>query len=102
MSDYLEIARRVLRDRSTAPANPNWRSEDVLRGSAVELWSDDAGALFIVADEDDARRLGEPRGSVYTADEVRRVVKIAEPEIVREIHHWKRTFNGRIREVRAR
>jgi hypothetical protein len=73
--------------------------EDVLNGLAVELWSNAAGRLFIVADEDDARRLGEPRGIVYTASEVRREAQIADPAIVREIHRWKREFNGRIREV---
>ncbi len=44
------------------------------------------------------RRLGEPRGTVYTAAEMRRVVQIGDPAIVREIHEWKRTFNGRLRE----
>jgi hypothetical protein len=78
---------------------PNEREplEDVLKGSVVELWSDAAGRLFIVADEDDARRLGEPRGTVYTAAELRRVVQIADPSIVHEIHEWKRAFNGRLR-----
>ena len=72
--------------------------ESVLKGLAIELWSDAADCLFIVADEDDTRRLGEPRGTVYTAAEVRRVVQIGDPAIVLEIHEWKRTFNGRIRE----
>lgn len=74
--------------------------EDVLKGQAIELWSDAAGSLFIVADEDDARRLSEPRGTVYTADEMRRVVQIGDPAIVLEIHEWKRRFNGRVRECR--
>jgi hypothetical protein len=72
--------------------------EDVLKGHAIELWSDAAGCLFIVADEDDARRLGEPRGTVYTADEMRRVVQIGDPATVLEIHEWKRRFNARVRE----
>ena len=72
--------------------------EDVLKGLVIELWSDAAGSLFIVADEDDARRLGEPRGLMYTAAEMRRVVQIADPAIVLEIHEWKRTFNARLRE----
>ena len=76
--------------------------EDVLKGLAIELWSDAAGCLFIVADEDDARRLGEPRGTVYTAAEIRRVVQIGDPAIVLEIHEWKRKFNGRVREYQAR
>ncbi|MBI1789591.1 MAG: hypothetical protein HYR60_18820 [Acidobacteria bacterium] len=75
--------------------------DGVLKGLAIELWSDRAGCLFIVADEEDARRLGEPRGTVYTADELRRVVQIGDPAIVLEIHEWKRTFNARVREGRA-
>jgi hypothetical protein len=82
-----------------------WESgslESVLRGLAIELWSDAAGCLFIVADEDDARRLGEPRGTVYTAAEMRRELQIGEPVIVLEIHEWKRAFNGSVREVQTR
>jgi hypothetical protein len=76
--------------------------EAVLKGSAIELWSDAAGGLFIVADEDDARRLGEPRGTVYSAAELRRVVQIGDPAIVREVREWKRAFNGRVREIQRR
>lgn len=75
--------------------------EGVLKGLAIELWSDATGRLFIVADEQDARRLGEPRGTVYTADEVRRVVEIEDPATVLELHEWKRTFNARVRECQG-
>ena len=98
MPDYLSIARRAL-ERPKEPGQP---LEDVLKGFAIELWSDAAGSLFIVADEDDARRLGEPRGTVYTAAEMRRVVQIGDPATVLEIHEWKRKFNGRVRESQAR
>ena len=97
MPDYLSIARGALERPKELPQFA--ALEDVLKGSAIELWSDAAGRLFIVADEDDARRLGEPRGSVYTAAEMRRVVQIGDPAIVLEIHEWKRAFNGRVREV---
>ena len=64
------------------------------------MWSDLAGQrIFIVADEADAKRLGEPRGSVYTADEVRRVCQITDSAIVREVHTWKREFNASVRDV---
>lgn len=76
--------------------------EGVLKGLAIELWSDRAGCLFILADEEDARRLGEPRGTVYTADELRRVVQIGDPAIVLEIHEWKRRFDARLREYQER
>jgi hypothetical protein len=73
--------------------------DEVLKGQAVELYVADGNCLFIVADEEDARRLGEPRGAVYTAAEVRRVLQIQDPDIVLEIHAWKRAFNGRVREI---
>jgi hypothetical protein len=77
--------------------------EEVLRGRAIELWSDALGERFwLVADEEDAAKLGEPRGNVYTAAEARRVIQIGDPAIVREIHQWKRTFDGRVREVQKR
>ena len=99
MPDYLSIARQALEQpkevqRFTA-------LEDVLKGLAIELWSDAAGGFFIVADEDDARRLSEPRGTVYTAAEMRRVVQIGDPATVLEIHEWKRRFNGRVREYQG-
>ena len=100
MPDYLSIARRAL-ERREKPMQPE-PLEDVLKGLAIELWSDAAGSLFIVADEDDALRLGEPRGSVYTAAEMRRVVQIGDPATVLEIQQWKRKFRGRVREYQAR
>jgi len=72
--------------------------EEVLKGRAVELYLADGDRLFIVADEADAAKLGEPRGTVYTAAEVRRVIQIADPSVVAEVHRWKRRFNGSVRE----
>jgi hypothetical protein len=97
MPDYLSIARRAL-ERPTE-RRQFAAMEDVLKGLAIELWCDSNGDLFIVADEDDARRLGEPRGKVYTAAELRRVIQIGDSAIVLEIHEWKRAFNGHLREV---
>jgi len=65
-----------------------------LKDQAIELWLAGGDRLFIVADEEDARRLGEPRGLVYTAEEVRCLIRIDDPGIVREIHSWKRKFNA--------
>ena len=96
MPDYLRIARRALeRPKETPSPAP---LEDLVKGSAIELWSDTSGTLFIVADEDDAKRLDEPRGTVYTASELHRVTQIKDPAIVFEIHEWKRKFNGSVRE----
>jgi len=100
VADYLSIARQAL-DGPRDPRKPE-PFEDVMKGLAIELWNDAGGRLFIVADEGDARRLCEPRGTVYTAAEVRRVVQIGDPAIVREIHEWKRLFDGRVREVQKR
>jgi hypothetical protein len=99
MPDYLSIARRAL-DRPKELRQPE-PLEDVLKGLVIELWSDATGRLFIVADEDDARRLGEPRGTVYTAAEMRRVVQVGDPAIVAEIHAWKRRFDGCVREYQS-
>ena len=100
MPDYLNIARRAL-EQPKAQSQPE-SLEDVLKGLAIELWSNDAGCLFLVADEEDARRLGEPRGTVYTAEEMRRVVQLGDPAIVLEIHEWKRKFDARLREYQER
>ena len=100
MPDYLNIAREALeRPKELRQVSA---LEDVLKGSAIELWSDAAGRLFLVADDDDARLLGELRGAVYTGAELRRIVQIRDPAIVLEIHKWKRAFNGCVREVQKR
>lgn len=98
MTDYLKIAREALQRRQEQGEPTSL--EAVLKGKAIELWSDQAGRLFLVADEEDARRLGEPRGEVYTAAEARMVIQVTDPETVLEIHRWKREFNGRVDEVR--
>ena len=80
-----------------ATAVVNSRPEDsleaVLKGLAVELWSDALGERFwLVADETDAAELGEPRGTVYTASEARCVIQIGDPASIAEIHEFKRRF----------
>jgi hypothetical protein len=72
--------------------------ENVLKGQAVELYLADGERLFIVADEADAAKLGEPRGTLYTSAEVRRIIQVADPDVVAEVHRWKRQFNGTIRD----
>jgi hypothetical protein len=94
-----DLAKTVL-DTQPVAGEESVPVETVLSGLVIELWSDPAGRLFIVADEDDAQRLGELRGSVYTGAELRRVVQIGDPATVLEIHEWKRTFSGHLREVR--
>ena len=96
MSDYLEIARQVMRAQQMPQAD---ELENVLKGLAIELWSNASGERFwLVADEADAARLGERRGSVYTAGEARRVIQVGDVEMVAEIHRWKRQFDTTIKE----
>lgn len=84
-----------------ADARPSADDSDLpecLKGRAIELWSDAAGGrLFIVADEADAARLNQRRGEVLTADELRMVIQITDPEAAAEVLHWKRTFDGCLR-----
>lgn len=69
--------------------------EAALKGQALELWSDSLGERFwLVADEDDAALLGEPRGTIYTATEAHRLIQIVDPSVVAEVHRWKREFNA--------
>ena len=103
-----EVAMEVIREHKAEAIDLLSREqlaealEEVLKGQAVELWSDLAGErLFIVADEEDAAKLDEPRGTIYTAAEVRMIVSIRDPNVVAEIHNWKRTFMGRLRECRV-
>jgi hypothetical protein len=120
-TDYLEIARRYLREHrdenqpkvmiaasteeqadSDLPRQRRPQaaagSESTLKGRAVELWSTAAGRLFLVADEEDARltmeRFGVRRGEIYTSPEVRRIIEVNDPTTVGEIHEWKRRFDG--------
>ena len=76
--------------------------EEALQGQAVELYLADGDRLFIVADEADAAKLGEPRGTIYTAAEARRIVQIADPSVVAEVHRWKRKFDATVRDFQRR
>ena len=101
MTDYLMIARKIARERKLSQADEAKASLDVvLKGRALELWSDALGERFwLVGDGDDVASLGEPRGSVYTAAEARRIITIADPAIVAEVHRWKRQFEATLAAV---
>ena len=96
-----DLAQTVVVQTQPTAQRESGSVELVLQGLAIELWSDAGGRFFIVADEDDARRLGEPRGTVYTTAEMRRVVQIGDPATVLEIHEWKRRFNACVREYQG-
>jgi hypothetical protein len=106
----LEPAIEVLRrDKEAALAvlRSEQSLEDVLDGKAVELWSDAAGDRFwIVADEKDAATLmrleGVGRGAIYTAPEVRLIIRMDDPETAQMIHRWKLETHGVVREVNRR
>jgi hypothetical protein len=100
MADYMEIARRALERRQQANHEVDFL-EMVLKGKAIELYCNLAeDTLFLVADEDDVSLLGEPRGTTYTATEVRLVCRIEDKAIVREIHAYKRKFDGKVSDYR--
>ena len=71
------------------------------KGQAVCLYSDLVGEnLWIAADEDDAQILvsqGEQRGQIYTPEEVRLIIRIADPEVVKQVHTFKSELNARMR-----
>jgi hypothetical protein len=102
--NYVELARVALwdyqlanttRHGTTETSKTTESLESVLKGHPIELWSDALGERFwLVADEEDAAELREPRGTVYTAAEARRVTRIGDPKIVAEIHHWKQKFDA--------
>ena len=107
MDDALDIARKVLARRKAErldeqpeqnPAEAPPR--DALKGYAVCLYADLVGEnLWIVADQEDAERLieqGERRGAIYTRAESRLVTRIKDPEIVKQVHAFKREFNTRM------
>ena len=111
MGNYIEIARRFRAQReaearervaSTEPErNPaEAPPSDALKGYAVCLYSDLVGEnLWIVADDEDAERLieqGERRGAIYTRAESQLVTRIKDPEIVKQVHAFKREFNTRV------
>ena len=106
------ISREPARNEPTKPREPGLEGfvgavssktpdmlplDEVLKGRAVELYLADDDRVFIVADEADAAKLGEPRGSVYTAAEVRCIVQVVDPNVVAEVHRWKREFNATVR-----
>ena len=101
LRDFVQnLERRLAAETGSSKPEP---LEMVLKGRAIELWSDRLGErLWIVADESDARLLGEPRGEVYTLPEMRRVIQIDDPEIVLEIHRWKQRFDGKLRDLEGR
>jgi len=97
----LEPAMETLRhNRETALQKIEDELESVLKGQAIELYLADGDRLFIVADEAGAAMVGERRGLVYTAAEVRSVIRIEDPATVAEVHRWKKEFDGILGEVK--
>ena len=74
--------------------------ETVLKGRAIALYCNLVNqTLWLVADEEDVHRLAERRGVVYSAPEIREILKVKDPQIVAEIHRWKEIHNATIRGV---
>ncbi len=64
-----------------------------LKGVALKLYVDELKDTVWIVDEEDAERLGEPWGTVYTREEATLLASIDDPEIVRQFHALKSTFN---------
>ena len=72
--------------------------EEILKGNAVAMYCDEISqTLWLVADQEDAVKLGERRGVVYTAPEIRLVASIDDPEWVRAAHVFKDKFNAEMK-----
>ena len=105
----LEVALATIRenrDEALAVLTVSERTHEklppIVKGQAVCLYSDLVGEnLWIAADEDDAQILvsqGERRGQIYTPEEVRLIIRIADAEIVKQVHAFKSELNGRMRD----
>ncbi len=72
--------------------------------SAIELWHDGMGRLWIVADEEDAAaimtRKGVGRGAIWTGPEIECIARVVDPTLRGAIAHFKKTLNGRATEFR--
>ena len=99
MNELREFVKKLEQRFAAKPDQPEPQPlESTLKGLAVELWSDASGRLFLVADQEDAKLLKEPRGTVYTAAEVRRIIAIGDPAVVAEVHTWKKKFHATVSE----
>ena len=89
-------------DLLTASELPSKKLPAIFKGQAVCLYSYLVGEnLWIAGDEDDAQILvsqGERRGQIYTPEEVRLIIRIADAEIVKHVHAFKNELNGRMRD----
>jgi len=113
--NFLDIAKQALAAGGKRPVDVDDENdkydktpqqlEAVLKGRAVELWSDSAGRLFLVADEEDATltmaRYGAGRGEIYSATEMRRILSIHDSATIAEIQAWKHKLNGTVSECLA-
>ena len=97
LQSFVQSLRDLVKPPAAAPEPDSM--EAVLKGLAIELWSDAAGGFWLVADEEDVLKLGEPRGQIFTAREYQLLCRITDPTYVAEITCWKREFNATIRKV---
>jgi hypothetical protein len=75
---------------TTIKASPNPKEVDL-------YWNSRDRSLWLAADEDDAQLLGERRESVDAADEIRLIISIDDPAVLRDIHAFKNEFRIRPR-----
>ena len=97
MSYYLDIANAALSEYE-AQKHRDQGLEAALKGTALCLVLDATGErLWIVADEEDAQLLGEPLGETYTAEEVRIIARIDDPDIAEDLRAFKKLAKGHMR-----
>jgi len=66
-----------------------------LKDHAIRIWSELVGEdVWLVADDEDAQRLGEPRGRVYTLAEAKVLAGARRSRQILEVHDWKKTFDA--------
>lgn len=74
--------------------------ESVLKGHAIGLFYNELDqTLRLVSDEEDARLGGERRSLVYSTEQIRLVVSVKDPPIVRNVHALRGEFDVAARPV---
>ena len=66
-----------------------------LKDHAIRIWPELVGEdVWLVAEDEDAHCLGEPRGRVYTLAEARVLAGARRSRQVLEVHNWKKTLDA--------
>src|SRR5437763_15386226 len=99
ITKYLDELQAIADNMPASDLDPKESLEAVLKGRSVELCLKNGDRLFLLADEEDVRLLGELRGSIYTGAEIRRIVAIGDPAVVARVHQYKRSLDATVSEI---